>query len=506
MEISIDRESGVPLYLQIAGGIRRLVLAGRLPDGFRLPPERLLARSLGVNRSTVLAAYRELKGDGLVDAHVGRGTVLVPRQIAASPEPVAEADGPDLAWRPLMREAALRERDPLVRNLLELTENRDLVSLSIGLPAPELIPLAELAAISASLLADPARGTLLHSPTEGVTSFRETVGQLMTRRGRTAPAAEVLITSGSQQGLDLVTRAFVDPGDAVVVEEPSYFGALTVFRAAGARLLGVPADRDGMRPDALEAVLSRHRPKLVYVLPTFQNPSGAVLSLERRKALLDLAYRFQVPVVEDDPYADLRYDGEPLPSLHALDRRGHVVYLSSFSKLLFPGLRLGWIAAPRPVVRQLALLKQMVDLHSSTFGQQLVDRFVREGHLARHVETVRRAYAARRDVMVEALREACGDELAFTRPEGGFYVWCRLPSGVPEGPLLAEAARLGVSFLPGGACFVDEPAAAHVRLNFSAPSPRAIRDGVSRLARAVAAVRSAPGSRGDRGGGTPPIV
>lgn len=502
MNIRIDRASPVPIYLQICAGIRELILGGKLPGGFRLPPERALAQALGVNRTTVLNAYRELKASGLVGAHVGRGTEVTPRRAeqAAAPEPSA------LPWRQLAREGAVREPDPLVRDLLALTERRDIISLSVGLPAPELLPLEDLAEIQADLFKEKGADLLLHSPTEGVTAFREAICRHMVPRGIRAAAEEVLVTSGSQQGLDLIMRTFLDPGDLVVVEEPSYFGALETFRAAQVRFLGVPTDGEGMRTEALEAVLARQRPKLIYTLPTFQNPSGCVLSLRRRRHLLDLAYRYQVPVVEDDPYSDLRYDGEPLPSLRAMDPHGHVIHLSSFSKVLFPGLRLGWLCAPRPAVRQLALVKQTVDLHSNTLGQWILERFLSRGLLARHLERVRGAYAQRRDAMLEALGAHAPAGFTWSRPEGGFYVWCRFSGALSQARLMERAAQEGVAYLPGEASFVEEPGAHALRLNFSYASPEQIREGVSRLMRALRAVQAEP-KRGERPVvGTPPIV
>jgi DNA-binding transcriptional MocR family regulator len=261
-----------------------------------------------------------------------------------------------------------------------------------------------------------------------------------------------------------------------------------------------------MRVDLLEAVLERHRVKLIYTLPTFQNPSGAVLSLERRRRLLELAYRHRVPVLEDDVYFELRYDGEPLPSLAALDEEGYVLHLSSFSKVLFPGLRLGFLVAPRPVVRQLCLAKQAVDLHSSTAGQWLVHRFLRDGHYERHVRTIRAAYVERRTAMEQALRGAGVPGLTWNTPAGGFYFWCRVPRAVPEAQLLARAAEAGVAYLPGAACFAEEPPAHHLRLNFSYPDSDQIREGVRRLAAALHRVAADPVPRARAAGETPPIV
>jgi DNA-binding transcriptional MocR family regulator len=502
VDIRIDRDSTVPIYLQICSGIKEMILSGTLPEGFRLPPERRLAAALGVNRSTILSAYRELKADALVDAHVGRGTSVLPRTHA----PAADVTVQALPWRQLVRAGMTEVQDPLLRDLLELAERSDVISLSVGLPAPELLPLETLRAVLGELMDEVGPTMLLHSPTEGLTPFRESLCQLMVARGIRCTPADVLVTSGSQQGLDLVARVFLAPGDSVIVERPTFFGALQIFRRAQVRLLGVPADGDGMRVDALEALLERQRPKLIYTLPTFQNPSGAVMSLERRKRLLDLAYRFQVPVLEDDPYCDLRYEGDPLPSLKSLDPHGYVIYLSSFSKVLFPGLRIGWLAAPRPAARQLALAKQAADLHSSTAGQFVLDRFVRAGHYARHVASLRSAYAERRDLMHEVLAGCAPGGVTWTRPQGGFYFWVHIPGAVRQSDLLALAAERRVSYLPGDACFADEAGANYLRLNFTLAAPAQIREGVERLMDALrATTRRTFGDR-QTGSATPPIV
>jgi DNA-binding transcriptional MocR family regulator len=502
VDIRIDRDSTVPIYLQIRTGLREMILSGTLPEGFRLPPERRLAAALGVSRSTILSAYRELKADTLVGAHVGRGTSVLPRRFA----PTATAEVPSLPWRQLIREGVAEAQDPLLRDLLELSERSDVISLSVGLPAAELLPLDTLRTLWAELASEVGPAMLLHSPTEGLTAFRETLCQLMMARGIRCSPGEVLVLSGSQQGLDLAARVFLAPGDTVVVERPSFFGALQIFRRAQVRVLGIPTDENGMRTDALESVLERQRPKLIYTLPTFQNPSGAVMSLERRRHLLSLAHRFQVPVLEDDPYCDLRYEGDPLPSLRALDEHGYVIYFSSFSKVLFPGLRIGWVVAARPVTRQLALAKQTVDLHSSTVGQFILDRFVSDGHYVRHLKAVRAEYSRRRDLMEEALRAEAPAGVSWRKPEGGFYFWLGFPDAIRQSQLLARAAELRVSFLPGDACYPEEPGENHLRLNFTFAPPERIRDGVARLMEALrlAARGAVPGTRD--GAATPPIV
>jgi DNA-binding transcriptional MocR family regulator len=504
VDIAVDRTSQVPIYRQIERRIEEMILAGSLPAGFRLPPERRLAEALGVNRSTVLTAYRELKGAGLVDACVGRGTTVLPRQ--PQPAPASLSAGPGLPWTHLFREGAERSPDPLLRDLLSLSERPDVISLSIGLPAPELLPLDRLKHLLDELLREVGPALLLHCPTEGHTPLRETLSQWLATHGISCRTPELLVLSGSQQGLDLVARTLLDGGDLVVLEEPTYIGALQVFRSAGARTIGIPVDPDGMRTDLLEAVLERRRPKLIYTLPTFQNPSGTTMSLERRHHLLELAYRYQVPIIEDDPYSELRYDGEPLPSLKALDERGHVLYLSTFSKVLFPGMRIGFLVAPRTVIRQLVLAKQAIDLHSNSLGQYLLERFISEGFYEPYLSELRAAYRDRRDSMAAALTAGSCEGLLWSSPAGGFYFWCRLPDGVEQTQLLNRASESRVAYLPGWSCFSGEVSDPYARLNFSYPAADRIGEGVARFLDAVRQASRLGAAALETETATPPVV
>jgi len=481
LDITIDRNSDEPIYRQLVRHIQTMIHTGALPEGFRLPPERRLAAALDINRSTVLNAYRELKALGLVDAHVGRGTAVL-RPPAPPAPPGASVNVP---WRQIFRGGAARSRDPIIADLLALTERRDLISFAIGLPAPELIPLDIVGRLAEEILHETGPASLLHCPTEGHTPLRTTLARWLASRGIHAGTAEVLVVSGSQQGLDLLARVFLDPGDAVVVEEPSYIGAIQAFQNAQARLIGVPVDDHGMRTDVLASVLEHHRPKLIYSLPTFQNPSGAVMSVERRRHLLELAARWQVPIVEDDPYSELRYQGDSLPSLKALDENDLVIYLSTFSKVLLPGLRIGYMVAPPAVLRQLVLTKQGADLHSNSFGQYLLERFVREGHFAAHIDGLKSAYRRRRDLMATALERESGLSLDVRVPDGGFYIWCGIPDRIEQSTLMTHAVARGVTFLPGRACFAADPPENAVRLNFTHCAEADIDVGVGRLLEAV---------------------
>lgn len=502
MDLHVDRSSTVPLYRQIVDQLRERILAGTLPAGFRLPPERRLAEALGVNRTTVLTAYRELKAEGLVDAHVGRGTVVEgPR-----PSPATAGAADELPWSQLLRVNVPEARAPVLRDLLELCGREDVISLAVGLPDDELIPVATFRTLLDDLLERTGAALFQHCPTEGLLPLRESLSAWLASRGIAAGPGDVVTLSGSQQGLDLVARVLLDPGDAVVVEEPTYVGALQVFRAARARLVPLPTDADGLRTDVLEAVLERQRPKLIYTLPTFQNPSGAVLSAERRRHLLELAERYRVPVLEDDAYGQLGFEGPAPPPLKAMDQSGRVIYLSTFSKVLFPGLRLGYMVAPRSLLRPVALAKQTADLHSSSLAQWLLDAFLRGGHLAPHLQLLRREYRRRRDLVHDTLQEAAVEGLAWRRPAGGFYLWCQLPPAATGVRLLQAAAAAGVAYLPGRACSSRESSEEFIRVSYSHAPPAELRRGAARLAEAVREAAHGPAAPPRVSLATAPVV
>ncbi|MFQ6116946.1 MAG: PLP-dependent aminotransferase family protein, partial [Candidatus Bipolaricaulia bacterium] len=317
--------------------------------------------------------------------------------------------------------------------------------------------------------------------------------------------SEILITTGSQQGLYLLARALLAPGDFVVVEAPTYLGALQVFRAAGARLIGVPVDEEGMDLRMLENVLSRTPPKFIYTLPTFQNPAGATLGLKRRRRLLELAYRYRVPIVEDDPYSLLRYEGEALPPLKTLDTHGYVIYLSTFSKVLFPGLRVGWLAAPQRVIEHLSRMKQMIDIFTNSLAQAVIYQFRRRGLLEGHLELVRKEYRRRLDAMVEALKSHC-PKIEFAVPEGGYFIWCRLERGVTARELLREALRERVSFLTGELFYPDGRGQEEIRLTFTSQPPDVIAEGIRRLGRAMRRLKREAVEEATEGTSVRPIV
>jgi DNA-binding transcriptional MocR family regulator len=493
MMLRLDRDNRIPLYLQIRNQLREMILDGTLSEGSRLPPERKMAAALGVNRSTVVNAYRELTADGLVEARVGRGTTVCRPPLLPTTQPPNHltTQPPNhltphpLIWNEYFVPRPEGGRDPVLRDLMALLTRADTISFAAGIPAPELYPLDDFRQAMAHVLNTAGQTLLQPCPIEGYYPLRQTIARRMASRGATVRAENILIVTGSQQGLDLIARAFLKAGDEVVVEAPSYLGALQIFSAAGTRLLGVPLDEEGMRLDILENILIRYRPKLIYTLPTFQNPSGCTMVPRRRLRLLELARRHRVPIVEDDPYGELYYTGQPPFPLLTLDQGGYVIYLSTFSKILFPGLRLGWVAAPRPVVERLSQIKQLADLHCSTLIQGAVYEFCQRGALDKHLDRVRDLYRQRRDAMLAALTKHGPAGLEWDEPQGGFNLWCRLPPGLKARQLMAEAARQSVALVPGEVFYPDGGGQEEMRLNFSCPPVALIEEGVQRLGVAI---------------------
>lgn len=385
-------------------------------------------------------------------------------------------------------------RPSAVRDILKVSSEPGVISFAGGLPAAELFPVEEFRAAFAEALGDGGRTVLQYGVTEGYGPLREFLAARLASRGIAAATADrLLITSGAQQALDLIGKVFLDPGDTVAIEAPSYLGAIQAFDQYEADYLVVGSDDDGMNVEELAAALAGRRagglatPKFIYCLPNFQNPSGRTLSLERRERLLAVAREHRIPIVEDDPYGDLRYEGRALPGLRALDTDGLVVHLSSFSKILAPGLRLGWLLAPSDdLFRTMVLAKQPSDLHTACPTQIATHHLVHNGFLEGHIERLRACYGERRDAMAQAL-DGNLPRVGRTHPSGGLFLWAELPGPVDTSELLLEALREGVCFVPGESFHVDGGGRSSMRLNFATEPPEVIREGVDRLARVIGA-------------------
>jgi 2-aminoadipate transaminase len=384
-----------------------------------------------------------------------------------------------------------------IRELLKLTQRPEVISFAGGLPAPEVFPVERFQQACQKVLETNGPASLQYSTTEGYLPLRQMVANHLQRYGILATPDNVMITSGSQQALDLIAKLLINRGDRLLVEAPTYLGALQAFNVFGAEYVSVPTDHDGLRTDLLEEAL-RSGPKFMYILPNFQNPSGVTLSLERREELVFLADKYGVPIVEDDPYGQLRYEGDHIAPLVVLDRvnlrrdkgytLGNVIYLSTFSKTLAPGLRLGWIVAPVEVISKLVQLKQGADLHTSTFNQMVAYEVACDNFLDEHVKLIRRVYNERRDVMLEALDEYFPKEVTWTRPHGGLFLWVTMPEGTNCQELLVSAIHENVAFVPGD-CFYPREGDGinNMRLNFSNATPDQIREGIRRLSVVVRA-------------------
>lgn len=482
MRITINRDISTPVYIQIFEQIRRQIISGELLPGFRLPPERKLAESLGVNRSTVLNAYRELKAEGLVGSQVGNGTIVL-NYLQEDQNKILHSQEP--AWNQLFSAYSNGFDSNSVKDLLTLASRKDVISFATGIASPESGPIEVFAGIEKELVEKRDYKAMLHTPTEGFTSLREGICSLMQKRGVYCKYDEVMLLSGSQQGIDLVARVMLDPGDIVVVEDPTFFPAIQVFRNIGARVMGIPLDEKGMRIDLLEQLLQRYKPKLIYTVPTFHNPTGTEMELERRKRLVELAYKYRVIIVEDDAYGDLCYDGYPLPMLKSMDNDGYVIYLSTFSKNVYSGLRLGWMVAHRKVVKKFAGVKQVMDLHSSSLSQWLIDRFISSGGLDEYIPKVCREYKLRRDTMVDALVKYAPADMIWNKPRGGYYIWCRLPAGISAAKLVTKAAEKKVVFVPGMPFYLSSQGEDYIRLNYTFASFKDIQEGIKRLCNSV---------------------
>lgn len=384
-----------------------------------------------------------------------------------------------------------------IREILKLTQKPDIISFAGGLPAPELFPTQEVLEATRRVLDQHGSEALQYGLTEGYPPLRDMIVRHVQRYGIYCAPENVLITSGSQQALDLIGKLLVNPGDQIAVEEPTYLGALQAWNAYQAEYVTVPTDEYGMRTDALDNILATHNIKFIYALPNFQNPTGRTMSRERRDEMVRLADKYNVPIIEDDPYGQLRYEGEHEKPLFVLDAEtrpeecyesfvlGNVIYLSTFSKTLCPGFRVAWIVAPRDVITRLVYAKQGTDLHTGTLAQMVSYETARGGFLDKHIRMLREVYRQRRDLMLELLEETFPPGVSWTHPLGGLFLWVTLPQGMDSAEVLKRAVEKKVAFVPGGPFFPHGGGDNTFRMNFSNATPEKITEGIKRLAKVI---------------------
>ncbi len=478
MLVEIDRGGSSPLYLQIHEQLRDLILLGALPEQTHLPPTRELAKALDVNRTTVVNAYRRLWSEGLIEGRSGGGTVVVPYR----PDRPVASERHLLAWEALYTECVSEARCGLgpEQALADVGEN--LISFALEVASGDVSALYGVQeALAEPLLRE--KGILGHPPPQGDLRLRRLVAERLELEGIRATPSQVLILSGAEQGIFVVGQALLGHGDGVAAASPTCPAALRALRTLGARVHLVPMDEEGLRLDVLEGILKRFHPKLIFVEPTFENPTGITMSLARRQGLLEVAYRHHVPIFELDAYSHLHYEDHPLPALKALDRQNHVLYMGTSSAII-PALRVAWLVGPQRVARQLAPLKNSIEASTSGLGQAMACAII--PWLDAHLDTIVSVYRGRRDAMCEGLERNCHGLIRFVRPAGGLFLWGELEHGLSAKPLLDEALRAGVTYVPGSLFYPEGRGGKRsLRLNFACEPEDRIAEGVARLGSAI---------------------
>jgi len=377
-----------------------------------------------------------------------------------------------------------------IREILKLVQNPEVISLAGGMPDPKTFPVEEIKEISQNIFNKKSAQALQYSSTEGLPGLRESILAHLAKDGNNGELENIIISSGSQQGLDLVGKTFLSPGDVAIVELPSYLAALNAFHSYGGELVGIPMDEDGMRMDILEEKLTQlknegKKVKFIYTISNFQNPAGVTMSLARRKKIIEIAHKFNVFIVEDNPYEKLRFEGEPIPSIYSLDNNGFVISLGTFSKILCPGLRLAWILGNKDIIGKMTILKQAVDLCTSILSQLIACEYCQSGELEENIKSNVQIYKKKRDVMLNALEKYFPKEATWTKPQGGFFVVATLPEYIDTGEMFKEAIEENVAYVPGAPFFADGKGQNTMRLSFCFPSVEDIEEGIKKLGKVI---------------------
>lgn len=492
MRIPLDFESAVPLYQQIESYLRQNIIAGNLLPETRLPATRQLADSLGVSRITVANAYAELESDGLIYSREGSGTfVLAPIAAAAPVENNASAP-----W-PLWQQNALAETSALIStgHSPRPAGHPNPIAFT-GVADPRGFPVKDFYKAVRTVIQRDGVAALGYGEFDGgYRPLRETISHVLASQGIQAQPDNTLITSGSQQAIALVCQLLLKPGDVLLVEKPGYNFALELFQTFNLKVVGVPMDENGLRVDLLEPLLQQYHPKLIYTVPNFHNPTGVCLSGPRRRDLAVLADRYNIPILEDDFVGDLRFEGRAQPAIKALDQKGSVIYVGTFSKMLMPGLRVGFLVADGPIFNRLVSYKRINDLTTSTLIQRVMHEYVTVGRYQLHLRRSCRIYRKRRDAMVTAIKRHLPADVRFNPPQGGLFIWLQLPQNLSALELLPLAAKEGVEFTPGSRFFLNpQEGEGYLRLNFATQTPEDIEEGIRRLAAALRRLATGGGS------------
>jgi 2-aminoadipate transaminase len=485
LPLHLQNQSHIPLYVQLRDQLRALVHSGELRTGDRIPASRELAGQLGVHRTTVANAYAELEAEGLIQGHVGRGTFICGAPMKQfSPPPRTNGNGGGMRWEALFADE--RGEEGLSRAMPSVPPGA--IAFTAARPSEDFFPLEEFGRCLNAVIRREGRRILQLGSTDGYAPLKNELLGILRSEGLNVRPEQLLITDGCQQALDLICKAFVRPGDSVAIENPAYPGAIAILAVARARILAVGVETEtsrtghvGLDIGALELVLMQNRVKLIFVTPDFHNPTGTALPIAERRKLIELAVRYQVPLIEDSIYSRLRLRGNAVPSLKALDTAGNVIQIDSFSKVAFPGLRVGWCIGAESAIERLRLVKQSTDLHTDQLSQAALAEFIRRGYFARHLAKMKKVYTSRLAAMEEALEKHMPDSTTWTRAEGGMTLWVTLPPGVDAGELLIHARERGILFLPGRYFYSQHPQPNTLRLGFASVDEKQIARGIETL-------------------------
>lgn len=486
MNIHINKNSKTPIYRQIVNQMSQKIISGELADGYPLPSERKLSELLGVNRTTVNKAYMELKSDGFILSQTGKGTMV---QGQISKEMLnRERFVPRLQWQQFLNHDIHKNDSSLIKRVMNSGNEKETITLAGGFVNTSLLNMACIEKTMSLCFKKYGEKLFSASSVYGLYELRKLIASRMEQKGIRAHANQVIITSGSQQGVEYFARSLIKAGDMVIVEEPSYLGAIEIFKAYGAQVVGIPIDHHGMRVDILEKYLLKYRPKFIYTIPTYQNPSGVTMSIERRNQLLELAYLYRIPIVEDDPYSDIVLEGAEISALKALDRFGYVTYIGTISKCLFMGLRIGWVISDERLIEEFGSLKQISDLHTNTLGQYLLIELIKNKVLEAHIARLLPIYRHNKKLMMDTIESYHVPEMEITPSTGGVYLWCRLPQNLNMNEFVQKCRENKVLIMPGEPFFAGGTVGEnYIRLNYSSPSETEIVEGIRRLMHSIKA-------------------
>lgn len=485
MRIPLDRQSPLPLYQQIETHLRQGILSGSLAPDTRLPACRQLARDLGVNRITVENAYSELEADGLVFSHVGSGTYVLP-PTPFPPVPRNDPDTPWPLWQQSVQARTIQTKAGIPEEMLRAAGHAHPISFANGISDSRHFPAEEFRKVLQSVMRRDGIDAMDYGDRRGYAPLREGIAHILASQGLQTHSENILITAGSQPAIALVSQVLLKPEDVILVESPTYSIAMDLFHILGFRVVGVPVDGQGMQVEKLEKLLQQYHPKLIYTIPNFHNPTGTCLNSARRRELIILADRYNVPILEDDFVGDLRYEGRSQPALKSLDPGGQVIYVSTFSKMLMPGLRVGFLVADGPVYDSLLSFKRLSDLATSSLIQRGLEAYVTVGRYQAYLRRSCLLFRKRRDAMLTAIERYLPAGVSYDIPQGGLFLWLRLEEGLSTDELLPLACEEGVAFAPGSQFFPDGSSGQEwMRLNFVAQPVEEIEAGIQRLGKAT---------------------